>query len=139
MATMEARLADLITALGADFKRGAVPLVFSLTGSMSVRGGRVKTQLFGSGLIVSVKGWLETAPTGTTLFQADVLKNAATIYGTTANRPTWVSGSNAATVGSNSVTAYSNGDQISCDIKAVGNTVAGSDLTVTVWVLRTGE
>lgn len=139
MTTLEQRLDSLISMLGVDFKLGAVPLVYNLTGSMSTRTGRMRVGVLGSGLIVGVKAFLDTAPTGTTTFKIDINKNSTSIYGTQANRPTWVSGSIAATVGSHSVTSYADGDNFSFDIDAVGNTVAGSDLTVSVWVLRTGN
>lgn len=139
MATLEDRLNALIQDLGADFKRGAVPLTFSAQGALTVRTGKSKIQLLGGGLIVSVRGWLDTPATGTTQFTVDVNLNGTTIYGTQANRPTWAASANAATVGTHSVTAFSDGDQLSCDIDSVGNTVAGSDLTVTVWVLRTTD
>jgi len=35
------------------------------------------------------------------------------------------------------VTTFVDNDRLSLDIDAVGNTVAGSDLTVTVYILRT--
>lgn len=124
--------------LGLNFKRGAVPIQFTATGGMSTRTGKVKTQLFGSGKIVAVYAWLDTAPTGATTFKVDINKNETTIYGTQANRPTWVASAQAATVGTHSVTTYVNGDRISWDIDAVGNTVAGSDISVTVWVIPDG-
>lgn len=140
MATMESRLADLITALGADFKLDTIPLVFSAAGALTTRTGASKVQLLGSGVIVAVKGYLSTAPTGATTFKVDVNKNGTTIYGTThTNQPTWTASANAATVGSHSVTTYADGDQLSVDIDAIGSTIAGSDLTVTVWCLRTGN
>lgn len=138
MATLEARLSALVASLGTDFKLGTIPLIFSKQNALVTKIGTSKVQLLGSGLIVAVKGWIETAPTGTTTFKVDINKNGTSIYGTQANRPTWVSGSNAATVGSHSVTTFSDGDQLSCDIDSIGSTVAGSDLTVTVWILRTG-
>lgn len=125
--------------LGTYLKRGAVPIIFTATGAMSVRTGKQKVQLLGSGKILAVKAWLDTAPTGTTTFKVDINKNETTIYGTQTNRPIWVSGAQAATVLSHSVTTYVDGDRISWDIDAVGNTVAGSDISVTVWVLPTGD
>jgi hypothetical protein len=126
-------------AIGTNFKRGAMPIIFVATGAMSVRTGKQKVQLTGSGKIIAVKAWLDTAPTGTTTFKVDINKNETTIYGTQANRPTWVASAQAATVGVHSVTTYVDGDRISWDIDAVGNTVAGSDISVTIWVLPTGD
>lgn len=139
MATMQSRLADLITALGADFKLGTTPLVFSAAGVLTTRTGASKVSLHGSGTIVAIHAYLGTAPTGTTTFKVDVNKNGTTIYGTQTNRPIWTASANAATVGAHSVTTYSNNDQLSVDIDAIGSTIAGSDLTVSVWLLRTGN
>lgn len=139
MATLETRLLALASALGGDFKLGTIPIPFSAQGVLTVRTGKSKVQLLGSGLIVAVKGWLDTPATGATTFKVDINKNGTTIYGTQANRPTWVASANAATVGSHSVTTYADGDQLSCDIDAIGSTVAGSDLTITIWLLRTGN
>lgn len=137
MATLETRLAALVAALGADFKLDTVPIVFSAQGALTTRTGKSFVRMLGSGLIVAVNGWIDTAPTGATTFKVDVNKNGSTIYGTQTNQPTWVAASNTPTVGAHSVTAYANGDRISVDIDAVGSTVAGSDLTVTLWTLRT--
>lgn len=137
MATHESRLSALIAALGADFKLGTVPYVFSASGVLTTRTGKSKLQLLGSGIIVAVKAYLDTAPTGGTQFAVDVNKNGTTIYGTQANRPIWVASANIATVGAHSVTTFTDGDRLSVDIDAVGSTVAGSDLTVTVYCLRT--
>jgi hypothetical protein len=139
MATMQSRLADLIAALGADFKLKTVPIVFSAQGALTTRTGKSFVQLLGSGTIVAVKGYLDTPATGATTFKVDVNKNGTTIYGTQGNRPTWTASANAATVLSHSVTTFADGDRLSCDIDAIGSTVAGSDLTMTVYILRTGN
>lgn len=139
MATLESRLASLITDLGTDFKRGTFPIAFSGQGAQTVRTGKSFVRMLGSGLIVAVQGWLDTAPTGATTFKADVNLNATTIYGTQGNRPIWVASANAPTVGAHSVTTYSDGDRLSIDVDDVGSTIAGSDLTMTVWCLRTGD
>lgn len=139
MATAQERLAELITALGADFKRGTVPYTFSAQGVLTTRTGKSRQKLLGSGLIIAVVASLDTPATGATTFKVDVNKNGTTIFGTQANRPTWVASANDATVGSHSVTTFANGDYLTCDIDAIGSTVAGSDLTVTIYILRTGD
>lgn len=139
MATLQQRLADLITQLGVDFKRRTIPLVFSSAGAQTVKVGTSKVPLLGSGTIVAVKAYLNTAPTGATTFKVDVNKNGTTIYGTQANMPTWTASANAATVGTHSVTTYANNDVLSVDVDAIGSTVAGSDLVVVVYLLRTGD
>ena len=136
--SLQSRLADLITELGDDFKLGTVPLVFSAQGELDARTGLSKIPLLGSGVIVAVKAWLNTAPTGGTTFKVDVNKNDTTIFATQANRPIWAASANAATVGAHSTTTFVDGDRLSCDIDEVGSTVPGSDLTVAVYILRTG-
>lgn len=139
MATLQSRLSSLITQLGTDFKLGTRPLVFSAQGVLTTRTGKSFVQLLGSGLIVATKGYLDTAATGATTFKADVNLNGTTIYGTQGNRPIWVASTNAATVGAHSVTSYADGDRLSVDIDAIGSTIPGSDLTLTVYILRTGS
>lgn len=136
MASMQSRLADLITQLGADFKLDTVPFIFSSAGAQTVKTGPSKVPLLGGGTIVAVKGYLNTAPTGAT-FIVDVNKNGTTIYGTQANRPTWSVSANAATVGAHSVTTYANNDVLSVDVDQIGSSIAGSDLVVVVYCLRT--
>lgn len=133
----QSRLADLITALGADFKLGTRPITFSAQGVLTVRTGVSKIPLLGSGQIVAVKGWLDTPATGATSFKVDINKNGTTIYGTQANQPTWSASANSPTIGAHSATSFVDGDRLSCDIDAVGSTVAGSDLTIVVYILRT--
>lgn len=136
MASLQSRLNDLIVQLGADFKLDTVPFIFSSAGAQTVKTGVSKVPLLGSGTIVAVKGYLNTAPTGAT-FITDVNKNGTTIYGTQANRPTWALSANAATVGAHSVTTFVANDVLSVDVDQIGSTVAGSDLTVVVYCLRT--
>jgi len=135
--SLQTRLSSLITVLGADFKLKTVPIVFSVPGALTTRTGVLKVQMLGSGTLVAVKGWLQTPATGGTTFKVDVNKNDVTIYTTQGNRPTWVASANAATVLAHQVTTFVDNDRLSLDIDAVGNTVAGSDLTVTVYILRT--
>lgn len=128
----------LITQIGADFKRGTVGIPFSASGVLTVRTGKSKYVMLGSGLIVAVKAYLDTPATGASLI-VDVNKNGTTIYGTAGNRPTFAASSNTPTIGAHSVTTYADGDRLSIDIDQIGSTVAGSDLTVVVYHLRTGD
>jgi hypothetical protein len=137
MATLQARLEALVAALGADFKLDTVPYIFSSAGAQTVKTGTSKVPMLGSGTIVAVKAYLNTAPTGATTFKVNVKKNGTTIYGTITNQPTWVASANAATVGAHSVTTYATDDVLSVDVDAIGSTVAGSDLCVVVYCLRT--
>jgi hypothetical protein len=134
--SLQDRLSALITAIGADFKKTTKSLVYSASGTLTVRTGVSKIPMQGSGTIVAVKAYVNTAPTGASLI-VDVNKNGTTIFGTQSNRPTVAAGANAATVGANSVTTYVDGDLLSVDIDQIGSTIAGSDLVVVVYVLRT--
>lgn len=125
--------------LGVDLKRTAVPIAFSAQGGMSTRTGKSAVQLLGNGKIIAVKAILLTAPTGATTFKVDVNLNGTTIYATQANRPTWVASATAATVAAHSTLLFVDGDYLTCDIDAVGSTIAGSDLTVTVWIRKDGD
>lgn len=136
MATLQARLEALVAALGADFKLDTVPYIFSSAGAQTVKTGTSKVPMLGSGTIVAVKAYVNTAPTGASLI-VDVNKNGTTIYGTQGNRPTVAAAANAATVGAHSVTTYAVNDVLSVDVDQIGSTVAGSDLVVVVYCLRT--
>lgn len=139
MASLEARLASLITALGDDYKLNTFPIIFSKQGALTTTTGKSQVPLWGSGLIVGVTGWINTAPTGSTTFKVDVNLSTSSIYGTQANRPTWTAGDNIPVVGSHSVTEFIHGSYLSVDIDSIGSTIAGSDLTLAVWLLRTGS
>lgn len=137
MATQEARLQALIDAVVADFKLGQFVLPFYKSGVQTTLVGNGHIPVFGSGIILGVRAYLNTAPTGATTFKIDVNKNDTTIFGTQANRPIWVASSKLATVGSFSVTTFSDGDVFSIDIDDIGSTIAGSDLTAALYLLRT--
>lgn len=125
--------------VGMDLKRNTIAIPFSASGAMTTRTGKSMFSLLGSGRIIAVKAYLNTAPTGATTFKVDVDLNGTTIYGTQANQPTWVASANAATVGTHSVVSFVDGDRLSIDIDAVGNTIAGSDLTVVVYIRKDGD
>lgn len=82
--------------------------------------------------IRSVRASVGTAPTGATLM-VDVNLNGATIYTTSANRPTIPIG--AKTSGKNTgmgTTTIPDGGAITVDVDQVGSTVAGADLVVQI-------
>lgn len=88
--------------------------------------------------IGTVRASVGTAPTGSSLI-VDVNVSAsgaapATIYSTQANRPTIAASGNTATGSTKSTTTIANGDYFTVDIDQVGSTVAGSDLTVLIWL-----
>lgn len=83
--------------------------------------------------ITAVRTHVGTAPTGATLI-VDVNKNGTTIFTTQSNRPTVaISGNTSGKVTNMDVTTLADGDYLTVDIDQIGSTVAGSDLTVTVW------
>jgi hypothetical protein len=86
-----------------------------------------------AGTITDVRAYLNTAPTGAT-FIVDLLKNAVSLYTTTANRPTVAISGNASTTLLPDTVAVAVGDRLSVSILQIGATIAGSDLTVAVTV-----
>lgn len=83
--------------------------------------------------ISAVRASVGTAPTGTSLI-VDVKKNGITIFTTQANRPTIAIGANTSGKVTNmDITSLADGDYLTVDVAQVGSTVAGADLTVTVY------
>lgn len=138
MATQEARIKAVLDLLGDDFKLGTIAHTFYASGPLAVRTGLSKIVMLGSGNIIAVKGYINTAPTGATTFKADVNLNGTSCWDTNqANRPIWTASANQPTVGALDTISFVDGDVLSVDIDAVGSTVAGSDLTLTIYTLRT--
>lgn len=143
MASLQSRISDLITAIGADIKSirtveiNTEAAAFSKGGALTVASGTFRYPIKGGTFnIDSVAAMVGTAPTGAALI-VDVKKNGTTIFGTAGNRPTVAAGANAATVGAYSITSVTTGDYLSVDIVQIGSTVAGSDLTLVVRLRRT--
>lgn len=112
--------------------------IFSKGGTLTVATGTFRFPIKGGDFeIISIAAMVGTAPTGGTQLAVDVNKNGTTIYGTQANRPIWTASANAATVGAHSVTTVTTGDYLTVDIDAVGSTVAGADLVVSIRLQRT--
>jgi hypothetical protein len=63
-----------------------------------------------------------------------VNKNGTTIFTTQANRPTIAISGNTDESGVPDVTALADGDYLEVDIDQIGSTVAGSDLTVQIYM-----
>jgi hypothetical protein len=77
-----------------------------------------------------------TAPTGATIL-VDVNVNGTTCFVATsqANRPTIaISGNTNKTTTFDSITTIADGSYLTVDIDQVGSTIAGSDLTVVIWM-----
>lgn len=137
MATMQSRIADLITAIGADIKIGQVEtFVLSRPGALVVAAGTLQLPLSGSYTLIDYRVRVGTAPTGASLI-VDVNKNGTTLFTTQGNRPTVAAAANIASTTAPNVTTFVNGDYISVDVDQIGSTVAGSDLVVVLRMRRT--
>lgn len=73
-----------------------------------------------------------TAPTGAALI-CDVHKNGATIWTTQGNRPTIAASGTSASITAPDVTSIAQGDRLLLMIDQIGSTVAGKDLSVTLY------
>lgn len=80
-----------------------------------------------------IKGSVTTAPTGATLFQFDVNKNGSSLFSTNptfdASEKTTETAATASVLGTTAVAAD---DEITIDIDAIGSTIAGAGLKVTL-------
>jgi hypothetical protein len=114
----------------------SIVIPFSITGALTTRTGPHRIYVEGSFKFEACRASVGTAPTGASLIM-DVNKNGTTIYTTQSARPTVTAGTNTATANSPDVTTFSSGDYLSVDIDQIGSTVAGSDLTVAVWLRKT--
>jgi hypothetical protein len=109
---------------------------YSKQGTLSITTGTMRLPIDGTYTVVGTRLMVGTAPTGANLI-IDVKKNGATIYTTSANRPTVVAGANSGGPGATpDATSLAAGDYITVDIAQVGSTVAGSDLTVVIVVTK---
>lgn len=135
--TYDDQVKAALQAVAGDMMVREFCLPYYKQGAQTAFVGTGQLPILGAGRILGVRARLATAPTGTTTFKVDVNKNGTSIYGTQANRPTWTASANAATVGAHSVTTFVDGDYFSIDVDAIGSTVAGSDLTVGLYLLRT--
>lgn len=73
-----------------------------------------------------------TAPTGAALI-CDIHKNGTTMFTTQGNRPTIADAGTSAAITAPDVTSIAAGDRIELDIDQIGSTVAGSDLSLTLY------
>lgn len=74
---------------------------------------------------------ITTAPTGADL-TVDVHNSGTTIFTTQTNRPHIDAGANAGNSTTIEVASWADGEYLTVDVDAVGSTVPGSDLTVTI-------
>lgn len=108
-------------------------LPYSHAGTLAPTTGTFRLYAERAMTITQVRASVGTAPTGAALV-VDVNKNGTTVFTTQSNRPSIAAGSNTATATAINVTSLAAGDYLTVDIDAVGSTVAGADLTVTVEV-----
>lgn len=91
----------------------------------------------GDWTITKVRAGVGTAPTGATL-NVDVLKNGTTIFTTQTRQPRIaISAFSALNTSTIEVPTLTTGDYLQIALDQVGSTIAGSDLTVAVWLART--
>lgn len=110
---------------------------FSYTGAVATGSGTSRFYVEGNYSITSVRASVATAPTGASMI-IDVNKNGTTIFTTQGNRPTIaISGNTSGKITNMDVTTLASGDYLTVDVDQVGSTVAGSDLTVIIRMLRT--
>ncbi len=84
--------------------------------------------------VTNVAASVGTAPTGASIV-ADVLKNGSTIWGSNpSNRPTITATNFSDLTNTPDTTAITAGDYLTLTIAAVGSTIAGADLNVTITV-----
>ena len=139
MATMQSRIADLITAIGADIKalyRTKEVFPLSRPGTLVVAAGTARLYLSGNYTLADYRVSVGTAPTGANLI-VDINKNGTTIFTTQGNRPTVTAGGNLASTTAPDVTTFAAGDYITIDVDQIGSTVAGADLTIVLRLVRT--
>jgi hypothetical protein len=75
---------------------------------------------------------VDTAPTGAALI-CDIHKNGTTLFTTQGNRPTVADAGTSAAITAPDVTAIAQGDKITLEIDQVGSTVAGANLSLTLY------
>lgn len=139
--SLQLRLEALVAAIGTDIKalqaeKDTSIRDFTRTGPLAVVVGTAHIPIPFACTIESVTALLTTAPTGATAI-LDVNRNGTTIFTTQSGRPTFSIGGTVATVGTPAVTSLVAGDYLSVDIDQIGSTVTGSDLVLTIALLRT--
>lgn len=118
---------------GSAATRIAIP--YSLPGTLSVQVGAARIYLDAAYTLAAVTAGVGTPATGSSII-ADVKYDGTTIFAVTGNRPTIAAAGNVAAVGAASVTTYAGGHYLSVDVAQVGSGVSGSDLVVTVYLIK---
>lgn len=142
--SLQSRISDLITAIGADVKslqtqitaNRIETIVLSRPGALVVAAGVLKLPLSGSYTLVDYRVRVGVAPTGAALI-VDVNKNNVTLFTTQSARPTVAISGFLATTTAPAITTFVDGDYISIDVDQIGSTIAGSELVVVLRLRRT--
>jgi hypothetical protein len=129
--------ADSADARGVTWVDNLTPIIFSVNGQLGVAAGVARIGVEGNYTIKGVRARVDTAPTGTSI-KVDVNKNGTTLWSTQTNRPDIAVSTNASSYVTNmNTTTLASGDYLTVDVDQIGSTIAGSHLTVTVWLVRT--
>lgn len=110
-------------------------ITFTKTGTLAVGTGATRwyNDTGRSLTLQSARGSVGTQPTGASIL-IDVNNNGTSVWNTTqANRITIAVSTNTDEGGAFDDTTIADGEYITVDIDQIGSTVAGSDLTVTIW------
>lgn len=106
-------------------------LSLGIPGTLAVGAGTSRVYFVSAATITNVVASVGTQSTGASII-FDVKKNGATIFTTTANRPTIAVGTNADLSSVPDVATLSSGDYLTVDIIQVGSTAAGADAIIQV-------
>lgn len=125
---------------------GATMVVLFQGGAASVASNVQRVRIPFNYSLINAVVTATTAPTGANLIvdvnrvavSSGSLGAATTVFTTQANRPTITAGQNVSTVGAPDTAQVdgSSGDVLAFDVDQVGSTVAGSDLTVTLYLVK---
>jgi hypothetical protein len=110
-------------------------LTYSISGALTVAAGTHRLYNdSGSTLTISkIRASCGTAPTGAAVI-LDVNVNGSTIWSTQGNRVQVAAAANTGTQTTFNTTTIADGSYFTIDVDQIGSTVAGSDLTVTIWL-----
>lgn len=128
-------VADSAATPGVKWQNNRQTQTWAFTGTAVITTGKARWYNRTGRTLTVIGAWAaaNTAPTGATVFTVDVNKNGTTIFTTQGNRPTVVASTNGGVMSATpDVTSVADGDYLTVDVDAVGNTVAGADVTVGV-------
>lgn len=114
---------------------GTVYATMTATGALTTRIGQSRwyNDTGRTLTVTAIRIAVGTSPTGAAIL-VDVNKNGTTMYTTQGNRPTVAISGNTQKATQPDVLTVADGDYLTIDIDQVGSTIAGSDLSLTVWL-----